>query len=52
MSDKFKEAYERARRKVGARAWRRLSNEEQEEAVAAALRALEEEPCDEGSAEL
>ena len=52
MSDKFEEAYRCARRKVGAAAWRRLSDEEQEEAVAAELRALEEEQhgenCEDG----
>jgi hypothetical protein len=51
MSDKFEKAYRRARRKVGAEAWRRLSNEEQEEAVAAELRALDEprgESCESG----
>ena len=44
MSDKFEEAYRRARRKVSAAAWRRLSDAEKEEAVAAELRALEEKP--------
>lgn len=44
MSDKFEEAYRRARRKAGAATWRLLSDKQQEEAVAAELRALEAEP--------
>jgi len=47
MTDKFEEAYRRARRKIGAAAWRRLSDEEREEAVAVELRALEEDSRDE-----
>ena len=43
MSDKFEEAYRRARGKVGATAWRQLSDKEQEEAVAAELRRIEDE---------
>ena len=43
MTNKFEEAYRRARRKIDAAAWQRLTNEEREEAVAAELRTLEEE---------
>ena len=43
MSDRFEEAYRRARRKVGSVAWRQLSNEQQEATVATEMRALEEE---------
>ena len=46
MSEKFEEAYRRARAKIGAAAWRRLSNAEQEAAVAAELRIIEGEKCD------
>ena len=42
MSDDFTRAHQRARRKIGE-AWPLLSDEEQEEAVAREMRALEEE---------
>jgi len=48
MSDKFEEAYRRARGKFGAEAWHRLPDEEREQAVAAELRNLGEEARDEG----
>jgi hypothetical protein len=42
-SDRFEEAYRRARRKIGPDCWRHLTNEEQEAAVAEELRILSEE---------
>jgi hypothetical protein len=49
MSDKFEEAYRRARRKVGEAAWRLLTSAEQEAAVAAELRAMADEQRDNGN---
>jgi len=41
MSDKFQRAYLRAREKIGEDAWRLLSDQERENAVARELRAIE-----------
>jgi hypothetical protein len=43
MSDTFQMAYRRARQKIGEAAWPLLSNDQQAEAVAKELRALEAE---------
>ena len=45
MSENFEEAYRRARQKAGDAEWRHLSNEDQEKAVLAEMRALETERC-------
>jgi hypothetical protein len=43
MADDFETAYRRARHKIGEAEWASLSDQEQEEAVNAELRALEAE---------
>jgi hypothetical protein len=43
MSDNFQRAYRRAREKIGEAEWPLLSSEQQSEAVARELRALEAE---------